>query len=214
MYIPQHFDEPDIGVMQALIRDYPLATLVTLSGAGLNANHIPLHLLTDDGSLYGCLRGHVARSNPLWIDIDPDTEVLAVFQAENAYISPSWYATKPQTGMVVPTWNYAAVHAYGTLRVIEDPVWLRQQLEAMTTQHEAGLPEPWSVSDAPVDFTERLISRIVGIEISLTRLQGKWKVSQNQPAENRNSVIAGLNQSAQPAMAAMVADAAKSRIQA
>lgn len=209
MYIPQHFDEPDIGVMQTLIREHPLATLVTLSGAGLNADHIPLHLLADDGSPYGCLHGHVARSNPLWTNHDPRTEVLAVFQAENAYISPSWYASKAQTGKVVPTWNYAAVHAYGTLRVIDDPVWLRQQLEAMTARHEARLPEPWSVSDAPADFTERLIGQIIGIEIRLTRLQGKWKASQNQPAENRNSVVAGLSASANPAMAAMVAGAAK-----
>lgn len=208
MYIPQHFEEPDISVMQALIRDYPLATLVTFSGDGLNANHIPLHMQTDENSPYGCLHGHLARSNPLCRDI-PSTEVLAVFQAENAYISPTWYATKAQTGKVVPTWNYAAVHAYGAMKMIDDAVWLRRQLEAMTAIHEAGLPEPWSVSDAPADFTERLIGQIIGIEIRVTRLQGKWKVSQNQPAENRNSVIVSLNQSAKPAMATMVADAIK-----
>ncbi|AEF98538.1 FMN-binding negative transcriptional regulator [Methylomonas methanica] len=208
MYIPKHFEEPDISVMQALIRDYPLATLVTFSSDGLNANHIPLHLQADENVPYGCLRGHVARSNPLCREI-PSTKVLAVFQAENAYISPSWYATKAQTGKVVPTWNYAAVHAHGALEIIDDAVWLRRQLEAMTAIHEAGLPEPWSVSDAPADFTERLLDQIIGIEIRVTRLQGKWKVSQNQPAENRNSVIVGLNRSAKPAMAAMVADAAR-----
>ncbi len=209
MYIPQHFEEPNISVMQTLIRDYPLATLVTFSGDGLNANHIPLHLQADESAPYGCLRGHVARSNPLYRDIDPTTEVLAVFQAENAYISPSWYATKAQTGKVLPTWNYAAVPAYGVMRMVDDAAWLRRQLEAMTAQQEMKLPEPWSVSDAPADFTERLIGQIIGIEIPVTRLQGKWKVSQNQSAENRNSVIVGLNQSAKPAMAAMVADAAR-----
>ncbi|WP_020481675.1 FMN-binding negative transcriptional regulator [Methylomonas sp. MK1] len=209
MYIPKHFDEPRIDVMQTLIRDYPLATLVNLSADGLNANHIPLHWAEEGGSPYGSLRGHVARSNPLWTDFGQQTDVLAVFQAENAYISPSWYVTKPQTGKVVPTWNYAAVHAYGTLKIIDDPAWIRRQLEAMTAEFEAGFPESWSVSDAPADFTERLIAQIVGIEISVTRLQGKWKVSQNQPPENQNSVIKALRESVQPAMANMVADAAK-----
>lgn len=210
MYIPKHFDEPRNDVMQALMRDYPLATLVTLSGTGLNANHIPLHWVQDDGSHYGSLRGHIARSNPLWRDFDPQTEVLAVFQAENAYISPSWYASKPRTGKVAPTWNYAAVHAYGKLRIIDDPAWIRRQLEAMTQALEACFPEPWSVSDAPADFTERLITQIVGIEISVTRLQGKWKVSQNQPPENQSSVINTLRESGQPAMANLVANATKS----
>lgn len=210
MYIPKHFEEPRAEVMQALICDYPLATLVTLSADGLNANHIPLHWIEEGDSPYGCLRGHIARSNPLWTDFDPQTEVLAVFQAENAYISPSWYASKPQTGKVVPTWNYAAVHAYGALRIIDDPVWIRRQLVAMTDEFEAGFPEPWSVADAPVDFTERLITQIIGIEISVTRLLGKWKVSQNQPPENRNSVIEALRASGQPAMADLVDEAAKS----
>ncbi|AMK78787.1 MULTISPECIES: FMN-binding negative transcriptional regulator [Methylomonas] len=208
MYIPKHFEEPSIDVLQTLIRDYPLATLIALSADGINANHIPLHL-TDDGSPYGTLRGHIARSNPLWTDFDPQTEVLAVFQTENAYISPSWYESKQQTGKVVPTWNYAAVHAYGSLRTIDDSVWIRRQLEAMTQAFEAGFPEPWFVSDAPADFTERLITQIIGIEISVSRLQGKWKVSQNQPPENQNSVIKALRESGQPAMANLVADAAK-----
>jgi transcriptional regulator len=204
MYIPNHFNEPSIDVMQALMRDYPLSTLVTLSADGLNANHIPLHWV-DNGSDYGCLHGHVARANPLWKESGSSNEVLAVFQAENAYISPSWYATKQQTGKVVPTWNYAAVHAYGTLRVIDDAVWIRKQLEYMTAHHESAFPEPWAVSDAPHDFTEKLIGQIVGIEIGVTRLLGKWKVSQNQSAENRNGVSKGLQQSGKLEMAAMVA---------
>ena len=209
MYIPKHFDEPRIEVMHAFMRDYPLATLVTLSADGLNANHIPLHWLEEGDTPYGCLRGHIARSNPLWADYDPQTEVLAVFQAENAYISPSWYATKQQTGKVVPTWNYAAVHAYGTLRMIDDPAWILRQLQAMTDEFEAGFSEPWSVADAPADFTEHLITQIIGIEISVTRLQGKWKVSQNQPPENRNSVIEALRKSGQTAMVDLVAESAK-----
>jgi transcriptional regulator len=139
------------------------------------------------------LRGHVARANPIWFNTDKNTEVLAIFQAENAYISPSWYATKQQSGKVVPTWNYAVVHAYGALLVIEDAEWIRHQLEQMTMQHEASFPKPWSLSDAPQDFTEKFIGQIIGIEIGITRLLGKWKVSQNQPEENQDSVIQGLN---------------------
>ena len=203
MYIPKHFDEPRIDVMQALIRDYPLATLTTWSVDGLNANHIPLHL-ADDGSPCGSLRGHVARANPLWTNFDKQTEVLAIFQSENAYISPSWYATKQETGKVAPTWNYAAVHAYGSLKIIEDPAWILSQIEALTMKQEAVFPKPWAVSDAPSDFTERLIEQIVGIEIVVTRLLGKWKVSQNQPPENQNGVIKGLHESNHPEMAALV----------
>jgi transcriptional regulator len=204
MYIPKHFDESRCDVMQALIRDYPLATLVTLSAEGLNANHIPLHWL-DDGSAYGSLRGHVARANPLWAESDPNSEVMAVFQAENAYISPSWYASKQPSGKVVPTWNYAAVHAYGALRVIDDAGWMRRHLETVTADHEAAFPEPWILSDAPHDFTEKLMTQIVGIEISVTRLLGKWKVSQNQPPENQRTVIKGLQDSGKLNMAELVA---------
>jgi Transcriptional regulator len=204
MYIPKHFGETNLDVMQALMSDYPLSTLVTLSADGLNANHIPLHWV-DNGSDYGCLRGHVARANPMWTYVNQGFEVLAIFQSENAYISPSWYATKQQTGKVVPTWNYAAVHAYGTMRVIDDAAWIRKQLEAMTSHHELGFPEPWMVSDAPQDFTDILIEQIVGIEITITRLQGKWKVSQNQSSENQESVIEGLHKLGKTEMATLVA---------
>lgn len=186
------------------MREYPLATVVTLSASGLNANHIPLHWV-DDGSDYGCLRAHVARANPMWTDTDRNLNVLAIFQAENAYISPSWYASKQQTGKVVPTWNYAAVHAYGELRVIDDAVWIRNQLEAMTARHAATFPQPWAVSDAPQNFTEKLVEQIVGIEITVSRLSGKWKVSQNQPAENQISVIKALHKSGKLEMMALVA---------
>jgi transcriptional regulator len=204
MYIPKHFGETNLDVIQALMSDYPLSTLVTLSADGLNANHIPLHWV-DNGSDYGCLRGHVARANPMWTYVDRGCEVLAIFQSENAYISPSWYATKQQTGKVVPTWNYAAVHAYGTMRVIDDAAWIRNQLEAMTFHHELAFPEPWMVSDAPQDFTDMLIEQIVGIEITITRLQGKWKVSQNQSSENQESVIEGLHKLGKTEMATLVA---------
>jgi transcriptional regulator len=204
MYIPAHFEQPDIGTMHELIRAYPLATLVTLSSNGLNANHIPLHLSVD-ASPFGVLTGHVARANPIWSDLASEVEVLAVFQGPNAYISPSWYATKQETGKVVPTWNYSAIHAYGTLRIIDDAAWLRAQLGMLTADHEAAFAEPWAVSDAPADFTDKLIEAVIGIEISITRLQGKWKVSQNQPPRNQASIMQGLTENGQQDMAELVA---------
>lgn len=202
MYSPAQFEETRPEVLQGLIHAHPLATLVTLSPDGLSANHIPLHFHAD-GSPLGCLVGHVARANPLWQDTDPATEVLAVFQGPDTYITPSWYATKQETGKVVPTWNYAVVHAHGRLLVHDDPMWVRRQLEAMTAQHEAARPEPWALDDAPREFTDRIMQAVVGIEIRITRLQGKWKVSQNQPAPNRATVIAGLQGSRDPALHAM-----------
>ncbi len=202
MYIPKHFEEPRLDVMHALIRTHPLATVVTLSSSGLDANHIPLHL-SEEVSPFGVLRGHVARANPLWHGLAKDGEVLAVFHGPDAYISPSWYATKQESGKVVPTWNYVAVHAYGTLRVVDDAAWIRARLEELTAQKEAALPTPWAVADAPHEFTEKLIESIVGIEISIARLLGKWKVSQNQPPHNQASVIQGLNASTQSDAAAM-----------
>lgn len=202
MYIPAHFEEPRISVMHELIRAHSLATLVTLSSTGLNANHIPLHL-SDDASPFGILRGHVARANPIWIDYAKDVDVLAVFQGPDAYITPSWYATKQETGKVVPTWNYAVVHAYGTLQVIDDAAWVRAQLEALTAQNEADFAKPWAVSDAPLDFTEKLIEAVIGIEIVITRLSGKWKVSQNQPPQNQAGVINGLNEQGRTGASAM-----------
>ncbi|HEX5339064.1 MAG TPA: FMN-binding negative transcriptional regulator [Gallionella sp.] len=194
MYTPKHFEEPRIEVMHELMRARPLATLVTLSSDGLDANHIPLHL-AEAPAPFGALRGHVARANPMWRDLAKDVEVLAIFHGPDSYITPSWYATKQETGKVVPTWNYAVVHAYGTLRVIDDADWIRSQLEALTAHNEAGFAKPWAVSDAPREFTGKLLDAVVGIEIVITRLVGKWKVSQNQPAQNQASVIAGLNSS-------------------
>ncbi|MDO9268662.1 MAG: FMN-binding negative transcriptional regulator [Methylobacter sp.] len=206
MYIPSQFEQPDIEVMHELIRNRPLATLVTLGANGINANHIPLHL-SSTPEPFGVLRGHIARANPLWRDLASDVETLAIFHGPDAYISPSWYATKQQAGKVVPTWNYTVVHAYGSLRIIDDAAWVRTQLEALTQHNEAAFPEPWAVSDAPEDFTEKLLGAVVGIEIVITRLIGKWKVSQNQPTQNQRSVIQGLNDSGQSegvAMAALV----------
>jgi transcriptional regulator len=203
MYIPSQFEQPDVEVMHELIRTQSLATLVTMGSDGLNANHIPLHLSVTSEP-FGVLRGHVARSNPIWSDLDSDVDALAIFHGPDAYISPSWYATKQRAGKVVPTWNYTVVHAYGRLRIIDDAVWVRAQLEALTAQNEAGLSDPWAVSDAPEDFTEKLIGAVIGIEMIIARLSGKWKVSQNQPLQNQHSVIQGLTANGQTAMAELV----------
>jgi transcriptional regulator len=206
MYIPRQFEEPRVDVMHALIRAQPLATLVTLSSGGLNANHIPLHLAESPGP-FGTLQGHVARANPILSDLTNNTESLAVFHGPNAYITPSWYATKKESGKVVPTWNYAVVHAYGFLRIVDDAAWLRAQLETLTAHNESPFAEPWTVSDAPDEYIEKMMTAIVGIEMVITKLSGKWKVSQNQPAQNQAGVVAGLKASSLPdalAMAALV----------
>ena len=186
MYLPKHFAEDDVAKMHALMRAHPLATLISHGPDGLNANHIPL-LLAD-----GKLQGHVARANPLWKVGNVAGEVLVIFHGHESYISPSGYATKAEHGKVVPTWNYVAVHAYGDLRVIDDPAWIFGQISALTGANEAVLPQPWAVTDAPADYIERMLGAIVGIEIGITRLLGKWKVSQNQPPANQTSLTKAL----------------------
>lgn len=191
MYLPKHFAESRVDVLHQFIRTYPLATVVTLGSSGLNANHIPLHL-SPDPSPFGILRGHVARANPIWQDIDSDIEVLAIFHGPDAYVTPSWYPTKAETGKAVPTWNYAVTHAYGTLRIIDDHDWLRSHLEELTAHNEAVFSDPWQLGDAPAEFIDKMIGAVVGIEMVITRLVGKWKVSQNQPTPNQAGVIRGL----------------------
>ena len=196
MYLPRHFAEDDVAEMHALMRANPLATLVTHGPDGLDANHIPL--LLADAEPHGKLQGHVARTNSLWQPGRVTGEVLVVFQGDESYISPSGYATKAEHGKVVPTWNYVAVHAYGELRIIDDPAWIFGQISALTATHEAALPQPWAVTDAPADYIEKMLGAIVGIEITITCLLGKWKVSQNQPAINRASLIAALERAGDP----------------
>lgn len=204
MYLPGHFSESRLDVLHALMRERPLATLVTVSAAGLDANHIPLHL-SPEPAPFGTLRGHVARANPVWRELAPDAEALAIFHGPEAYITPSWYPAKVEHGKVVPTWNYAVVHAHGAIRVVDDAGWLRAHLEALTAANEASRAEPWQVADAPREFTDRLIGGIVGIEIVIARIEGKWKVSQNQTEANRAGVVAGLRGDGDAASMAMAA---------
>ena len=191
MYCPAHFAESRPEALHALMREHPLATLVTMGEAGLNADHVPLILETaTDGN--AVLHGHVARANPMWRTLRADVEALAIFHGPEAYITPSWYPTKHEHGKAVPTWNYAVVHARGLLRVIHDADWLRTQVGALTQTQESAFAEPWAVSDAPADYIEKMLAAIVGIELKLTSLEGKWKSSQNQPEGNRSGVVQGL----------------------
>lgn len=191
MYVPPHFAESRLDVMQDFMRERPFVTLVTLSAGAIEANHIPLEYLPDPAPL-GTLRGHVARANPMWRDLAAGSEALAIFQGPHAYITPSWYPQKREDGKVLPTWNYIVVHAYGALRVVDDTAWLRTQLEMLTATHETSSAEPWAIDDAPREFFETRIGGIVGIEMALTRLVGKWKLSQNQPVRNRAGIVRGL----------------------
>jgi len=192
MYLPTHFEESRIGVLQALMREHPFATLVTKTkgGEGLTANHLPLHLEPEAGP-FGVLQGHVARANPVWQQMS-GSEILVIFHGPQAYVTPSWYETKREHGKAVPTWNYVVVHAHGRLRAIDDADWLLGNLEALVAHHEAGFAEPWQVGDAPPEYIDKMLTAIVGIEIEITELKGKWKTSQNQPPANRTGVVAGL----------------------
>lgn len=195
MYLPKHFEETRVEVLHELIRAYPLGTLVTLTAGGLDANHIPFEV-DPDPRPFGTLRGHVARANPVWREASPGADALVIFQGPDTYISPSWYPTKRETGKVVPTWNYVVVHAHGTPRFIDDRAWLRAFVEKLTDRHEAQRREPWKVTDAPADYIDKQVGAIIGLEVPVTRLAGKWKLSQNRPAHDRAGVVEGLRRDA------------------
>lgn len=202
MYVPAHFAETRVEVLHDLVRAYPLGAMIVLSSNALDANHIPFEI-DPLPAPFGTLRGHVARTNPVWRDFSPQVEALAIFQGPHGYVSPGWYATKKESGKVVPTWNYAVVHAHGPLRVIDDRAWLRQFVEQLTDRYEGQRSEPWKVTDAPSDFIETMVASIVGIEIPIARLTGKWKVSQNRPERDRAGVVDGLTQQANDVSTAM-----------
>jgi len=191
MYVPEVFEEKRVAVLHDLIRRYPFGTLVTLSERGLEANHIPF-LVEPTPEPFGVLYAHVSRANPVWRDLSSIREVLAVFQGPQGYISPSWYASRTETGMVVPTWNYAVVHVYGRLEAVQDAAWLRSVVDRLTNTHEAGQAEPWSMSEPPAHYIEKQLSAIVGLKLTITRLLGKWKMSQNRPLQDRASVTRTL----------------------
>jgi len=202
MYNPPHFQEERPEVLHQLIREHSLAALVTLGSGGLIANHVPLILYPGAGPL-GTLRGHLSRINPQWRDSLPDVPALAIFQGPAAYITPSWYPTKEASGKVVPTYNYMVVHAHGPLQTYDDPRLLERNVRALTELHESRFAEPWSVDDAPADYVQGLLKGIVGIEIQIARLEGKWKLSQNRPPEDRQGAVEGLQQAGDPMSGAM-----------
>ena len=207
MYQPPHFREDRLEVQHALIRAQSLGLLVTAGPGGLQANSVPF-LIDPGGSECGTLRAHVARANPQWQELAAVAECLVVFQGPQQYISPSLYPTKHEHGKVVPTWNYISVHAWGRARVIDDAAWLRQQVEDLTLHNEASRAAPWQVSDAPEPFVAAQLKGIIGIEIPVARIEGKWKVSQNRPAVDQAGVVAGLRGGGSGAeiMASLVAE--------
>ncbi|WP_295952346.1 FMN-binding negative transcriptional regulator [Rhodoferax sp.] len=212
-YLPKHFEETDPATLHALVRAHPLSTWVVPQTDGeLLVNHIPFLLDADRGP-HGTLVGHVARANPVWRALTAAATVV-VFQGPEAYISPSWYPGKPVHGKVVPTWNYAVVHAHGTARVFDDRTQLLALVTRLTALHEAPQAQPWQVADAPADYIDTMLGAIVGIEIPVQRWVGKWKVSQNRTLEDRLGVVAGLQtrgMAETDAMAALVQSAANSQ---
>ena len=193
MYLPRHFEQHDPTALTGLMTAHPLAALVSTGDDGPTGDHIPLEFIPGDGlhGAQGRLRGHVARANPLW-QRAAGTPVLAIFSGPQAYITPSWYPSKTDSHKVVPTWNYAVVHVHGVLQVVDDAPWLRALVGGLTARHESRRSAPWSVEDAPDDYVQQMLRAIVGIEIPVQRLVGKWKISQNRSNPDRLGVADGL----------------------
>jgi len=194
MYLPDHFRVDDIPQMHALMRGRPFAALVSSGASGLYASHLPT-VLKNEGD-YGNIECHLARGNPHWRELAEGNEALMIFQGPEAYITPNWYATKAETGKVVPTWNYAIVHAYGRPAVMQDKDWLRRHVGELTDQQEKAEPRPWHLSDAPDSYIDVMTRGIVGFRFAITRLEGKWKMSQNRAEQDWKGVVTGLNERA------------------
>jgi transcriptional regulator len=193
MYTPKAFEVADLPMLHAAMKQSELATLVTITTNGLVATHLPL-LLDETKGAYGTLTGHVSRANVQWRETDPTAEALIIFLGLDSYVSPNWYPAKQETGRVVPTWNYAAIHAYGRITFIEDPEWLRKMVSDLTRKHEAPFPAPWQVTDAPAVYIDSQLKAIVGFEFQILRLEGKQKFNQNRSVEDRLGVIEGLRE--------------------
>lgn len=207
MYVPAHFAVSDHEALYRLIRDNPFGTLVTSGQQGLDANHLPFELDRQAGGL-GVLLGHVARANPVWKDVRDGDEVLVIFRAEDAYVSPNWYPSTQETHKQVPTWNYRVVHAAGKVRFRDDEGFLRDVVGRLTTTHEAAQSAPWQMSDAPAEYIESMLKAIVGVEIGITRLVGKFKLSQNREMRDRLSLGEALKKQGDTALAQATWDAA------
>lgn len=209
MYVPAHFAETRKEVLHTLIAQHPFGTLVTHGQSGLDANHIPFELAAEEGEL-GVLRAHVARANPVWQDVANGDEVLVIFRAGDAYISPNWYPSKHETHKQVPTWNYQVVHAHGRIAILDDERYVRGVVSRLTRTHEASLPKPWKMGDAPQDYIDTMLKAIVGLQIEITRLVGKSKLSQNKETRDIRGAAEALKASgASPIGDAMLAEAAR-----
>jgi len=209
VYNPASFAETRPEILEAAMVSHPLAALVTAGSGGLAASHLPLLYYRAEGG-HGVLRGHMARANRQWREVLPGSEALAIFGGPQHYVSPTWYPSKQEHGKVVPTWNYVVIHAHGMLTVRNEPEWLLENVRALSERHESTNEAPWQVADAPPEFIANLLKAIIGVELTITRLEGKWKVSQNRPIPDRRGVISGLESIASPeaaAMAALVKDA-------
>jgi transcriptional regulator len=193
MYTPALFKVEDVGQAHALMRARPFATLVTTGSDGLQATHLPTVLKTDGAGALGRIECHLARPNPQWRTFAPDADALVIFQGPEAYIRPGWYPSKAEHGKVVPTWNYAVVHAYGRLEAVQDQAWLVAHVSELTDQQEAPHDAPWSTADAPEAFLGALARGIVGLRLAITRLEAKAKMSQNREERDRAGVVQGLS---------------------
>ena len=202
MYIPAANRESDPAELRRFMRAFPLCALISMSSQGLVASHIPV-VLHESGSDFGVLRGHVARGNPQWRDLDPAVEALAIFSGPQHFISASWYPGAKIHGREVPTWNYIAVHAYGKLRAIEDPAWILEHVTTLTDQQERIAAVPWKVSDAPPEFIAKMTRAIVGLELRISRVEGRWKASQNRVEEDAAAVMTELDRLGTPESATM-----------
>jgi transcriptional regulator len=191
LYLPEYFKVNDVQTLHATIRKITFGTLVTQGSAGMEASHVPM-LLDPEPGPNGTLHGHIARANPQWERFVAGSEALAMFVGPQGYITPSWYATKRATGKVVPTWNYVAIHAYGRPTFFDDSERLRMLVTRLTQTQETPRAAPWAVSDAPASFIDAMLRAIVGFELPIERLEGKWKMSQNRPEEDRQGVLEGL----------------------
>ena len=200
MYIPAHFAETRKEVLHSRIVQHPFGTLITHGSGGLDANHIPFELAAEDGEL-GVLRGHVARANPVWQEVANGDEVLVVFHAGDAYISPNWYPSKHELHKQVPTWNYMVVHAHGRITILDDERYVRGVVGRLTRTHEASEPKPWKMGDAPKDYVDAMVKAIVGVQIEITRLVGKSKLSQNKEARDIQGAAEALKSSGESLLA-------------
>ncbi|SDH29819.1 negative transcriptional regulator, PaiB family [Paraburkholderia steynii] len=200
MYVPAHFAETRKEVLHSRIVQHPFGTLITHGSNGLDANHIPFELAAEEGEL-GVLRAHVARANPVWQEVANGDEVLVVFHAGDAYISPNWYPSKHELHKQVPTWNYMVVHAHGRITILDDERYVRGVVGRLTRTHEASEPKPWKMGDAPKDYVDAMVKAIVGVQIEVTRLVGKSKLSQNKEARDIQGAAEALKSSGESQLA-------------